>query len=350
RRWLLAANPGLAGLITGAIGPAWLHQPDSLTELLPLATSTAFQKKLAAVKQDRKEALSKFIFDRYHLALDTHSLFDVQVKRIHAYKRQLLNALRIMDLYRSLKDNPQLDILPRTFIFAGKAAPGYYLAKKIIQLIVTLAKQINSDTAIQDKLKVIFLENYNVSLAELIIPAADISEQISTAGKEASGTGNMKLMMNGAVTVGTLDGANVEIHEAVGDENIVIFGLTAEEAAACYQTGRCNPLAIYNQDERIRHCVNQLIDGSLPVIGDEFKPLYDYLLHPGGAFLELQDFAAYLEAQERLDRLFRNDHARWQVATTNIAHSGRFSSDRTVTEYADAIWRIRPSEPPASLI
>lgn len=350
RRWLLTANPGLARLITGTIGPAWLHRPDHLTELLPFATSTTFQQKLAAVKQDRKEALAKFIFDRYHLALDTRSLFDIQVKRIHAYKRQLLNALRIMDLYRLLKDNPQLDILPRTFIFAGKAAPGYYLAKKVIQLIVTLAKQINSDTAIQDKLKVIFLENYNVSLAELIIPAADISEQISTAGKEASGTGNMKFMMNGAVTVGTLDGANVEIREAVGDENIVIFGLTAEEVAACYQTGRCNPLTVYNQNERIRHCVNQLIDGSLPVIGDEFKPLYDYLLHPGGAFLELQDFAAYLEAQERLDRLFRNDRARWQVATTNIAHSGRFSSDRTVTEYADAIWHIRPSESPASLI
>jgi starch phosphorylase len=343
RRWLLAANPGLAGLITDTIGSAWLERPDALEKLLPFAASTAFQQKLAVVKQERKEALAKFIFDTQHITLDTRSLFDVQVKRIHAYKRQLLNALRIMELYQRLKANPGLDILPRTFIFAGKAAPGYYLAKKIIQLIVTLAKQINNDTAIQDKLKVVFLENYNVSLAERIIPAADISEQISTAGKEASGTGNMKFMLNGAITVGTLDGANVEISEAVGDENIVIFGLTAEEAAACYQTGQCDPLTIYNRNDRVRQCVNQLIDGSLPVIGDEFRPLYDYLLHPGGAFLELQDFAAYLDAQAKLDRLFRDEHARWQVATTNIAHAGRFSSDRTVREYADGIWHIQPS-------
>ncbi|BBB90667.1 MAG TPA: glycogen/starch/alpha-glucan phosphorylase [Methylomusa anaerophila] len=342
RRWLLSANPGLAGLITDTIGPGWLQRPNDLEKLLPFAADTAFQQKLAAVKQERKEALANYIFNKYRLALDPHSLFDVQVKRIHAYKRQLLNALRIMELYQRLKANPGLDILPRTFIFAGKAAPGYYLAKKIIQLIVTLSKQINNDTAIQDKLKVIFLENYNVSLAERIIPAADISEQISTAGKEASGTGNMKFMMNGAITVGTLDGANVEIREAVGDENIVIFGLTAGETAACYQTGRCNPLTIYNQDERVRNCVNQLIDGSLPVFGDEFRPLYDYLLHPGGAFLELQDFAAYLEAQTRIDRLFHDNPARWQAAATNIARSGRFSSDRTITEYANGIWHIHP--------
>lgn len=348
RRWLLAANPGLAGLITDTIGSAWLERPDALEKLLPFAASTAFQQKLAAVKQERKEALAKFIFDNYHISLDSHSLFDVQVKRIHAYKRQLLNALRIMALYQQLKANPGLDILPRTFIFAGKAAPGYYLAKKIIQLIVTLAKQINNDTSIQDKLKVVFLENYNVSLAERIIPAADISEQISTAGKEASGTGNMKFMMNGAITVGTLDGANVEIREAVGDKNIVIFGLNAEEAAACYQTGQCDPLNIYNQDERVRNCINQLIDGSLPVIGDEFRPLYDYLLHKNGAFLELQDFAAYLDAQAKIDRLFRDEPARWQVAVTNIAYSGRFSSDRTIREYADTIWHIRPSEPSAT--
>ncbi len=346
RRWLLSANPGLAGLITDTIGPAWLQRPTELERLLPFAASTAFQQKLTAVKQDRKEALAKFIFDNYHITLDTHSLFDVQVKRIHAYKRQLLNALRIMELYQRLKADPGLDILPRTFIFAGKAAPGYYLAKKVIQLIVTLAKQINNDPAIQDKLKIVFLENYNVSLAELIIPAADISEQISTAGKEASGTSNMKFMMNGAITIGTLDGANVEIREAVGAENIVIFGLTAEEAAACYQTGQCDPMIIYNQDERVRNCVNQLIDGSLPVIGDEFKPLYEYLLHPNGAFLELQDFAAYLDAQAKIDRLFRNEHGRWQMAIKNIAHSGRFSSDRTVKEYADAIWHIRPAEIP----
>jgi starch phosphorylase len=342
RRWLLTANPGLAGLITDTIGPAWLHQPEFLEKLLPYTGDAAFQQKLSAIKQDRKQALAKLILDKYQISLDVHSIFDVQVKRIHAYKRQLLNALRIMELYNRLKDNPQLDILPRTFIFAGKAAPGYYLAKQVIKLISTLAAVINHDPSIHHKLKVVFMENYGVTLAEMIIPAADISEQISTAGKEASGTSNMKFMLNGAITVGTLDGANVEIHAAVGDDNIAIFGLNAAQVAACYQTGHCNPLMVYNQDERVRRCVSQLIDGSLPVFGDEFKPLYDYLLHPNGAFLELQDFASYLDAQAKIDRLFRDDHARWQVAATNIAYSGRFSSDRTVGEYATDIWHIRP--------
>lgn len=348
RRWLLAANPGLAGLIADTIGPDWQRQPESLEKLLPYANDAAFQQKLSAVRQGRKQALAKFILDKYQISVDVHSIFDVQVKRIHAYKRQLLNALRVMELYNRLKNNPQLDILPRTFIFAGKAAPGYYLAKNIIKLITTLAEAINHDKSIQDKIKVVFMENYGVTLAERIIPAADISEQISTAGKEASGTSNMKFMMNGAITVGTLDGANVEIRDAVGDDNIVIFGLHAEQVAACYQTGQCDPLTIYNQDERVRRCFNQFIDGSLPVWGDEFKPLYDYLLHKNGAFLELQDFAAYLDAQAEIDRLFRDNHARWQVAATNIAHSGRFSSDRTVGEYATGIWHIRPSAGPAT--
>ncbi|HEY3423184.1 MAG TPA: glycogen/starch/alpha-glucan phosphorylase, partial [Negativicutes bacterium] len=337
RRWLLAANPGLAGLITDTIGPGWLRQPESLEKLLPYASDAGFQQKLSAVRQDRKQALAKFILDKYQISVDVYSIFDIQVKRIHAYKRQLLNALRVMELYNRLKDNPQLDILPRTFIFAGKAAPGYYLAKKVIKLITTLAEVINHDKSIHDKLKVVFMENYGVTLAERIIPAADISEQISTAGKEASGTSNMKFMMNGAITVGTLDGANVEIRDAVGDNNIAIFGLHAEQVAACYQTGQCNPLTVYNQDERVQRCVSQLIDGSLPVFGDEFKLLYDYLLHQNGAFLELQDFAAYLDAQAKIDRLFRDDNARWQVAAINIAHSGRFSSDRTVGEYAAGI-------------
>lgn len=345
RRWLLSANPGLADLITASIGPAWLRQPETLEKLLPYAGDASFQQKLAAIKCQRKQALAKWIGDRYQISLDSDSIFDVQIKRIHAYKRQLLNALRIMDLYNRLKDNPGLDIPPRTFIFAGKAAPGYYLAKKIIQLICTLAKQINADSSIQGKIKIVFVENYGVTLAERIIPAADISEQISTAGKEASGTSNMKFMMNGAITVGTLDGANVEIREAVGEDNIIIFGLTAEEVAACYQTGQCDPMIVYHQNERARRCVNQLIDGSLPVIGDELKPLYDYLLQKDGHFLELRDFASYLEAQEKIDRLFRNERDRWRMAVTNIAHSGRFSSDRTVREYADNIWHIRPSFP-----
>lgn len=343
RRWLLVANPELAGLITDTIGPEWVRQPNELSRLLPFADDGGFRQRLAAVKQERKQALAKFIGDKYGISLDTSSIFDVQVKRIHIYKRQLLNILRIIDLYNRLKDNPSMDVLPRTFIFAGKAAPGYYLAKKVIKLINTLAERINNDETINNKLKMVFIENYNVSLAELIIPAADVSEQISTAGKEASGTGNMKFMMNGAITVGTLDGANVEIREAVGEGNIVIFGLKAEEVPS-----RINSLQIYNGDEQIRRCVNQLADGSLSIISDEFKPLYDYLVHGSGEFCELQDFAAYLEAQATIDRLFRDEHARWQVAATNIAHAGRFSSDRTITEYADGIWHIQ-SSPSGSL-
>ncbi len=342
RRWLLHANPGLADLITEAIGPAWVQQPSELAKLHPLVDDAAFGQKLAAVKQAQKRALAKYIAEHGQLCVDPHALFDVQVKRIHGYKRQLLNALRIMELYNRLRDNPNLDVLPRTFIFAGKAAPGYDLAKKVIRLINALAAKINADKAIQDKIKVVFLEDYGVSLAERIIPAADISEQISTAGKEASGTSNMKLMMNGAITVGTLDGAVVEIREAVGDDNIVIFGLNAQEADACYRSENGDPMHIYHQDERVRRCINQLIDGSLTADRYEFKLLYDHLIRTKSEFLELQDFAAYLEAQERIDDLFRQPQRRWRVAGVNIACSGRFSSDRTVDEYATEIWKIHP--------
>lgn len=343
RRWLLGANPELAALITETISPEWVHNPVELSRLLPFAEDSIFQQRLADVRQERKQALARFIGDKYGISLDTESIFDVQVKRIHTYKRQLMNALRIMDLYNRLKDNPELDVLPRTFIFAGKAAPGYYLAKKVIKLINTLAALINNDSAVNGKLKVVFIENYNVSLAELIIPAADISEQISTAGKEASGTGNMKFMMNGAIAVGTLDGANIEIRDAVGGDNIVTFGLTAEEVANCQANGRGNPLALYNSDERIRRCVNQLVDGSLSAIADEFKPLFDYLLYGSGEFCELADFALYIEAQDKVDGLFHDEKARWRKATVNIACSGRFASDNTVREYAREIWHVSSS-------
>ena len=264
------------------------------------------------------------------------------LKRIHAYKRQLMNALRIMHLYNRLKENPGLDVAPRTFIFAGKAAPGYFLAKKIIKLINTLASVINNDAAINGKIKVVFIENYGVSLAELIIPAADVSEQISTASKEASGTGNMKFMMNGAVTVGTLDGANVEIREVVGDDNIVIFGLRADEVINICQNNQCNPWGLYQEDQRIKKVLDQLVDGSLPGKPDEFKPLFEYLVHGQGEFLELQDFHAYLEAQDKIDRLFRDRPTWGRMMANNIAGSGVFSSDHTVTEYAIDIWHLRP--------
>ncbi len=342
RRWLLAANPELAALVTDTIGPAWVQRPGELERLLPFAADGAFRQRLAGVRRERKLALAKFVGDKYGLSLDPESIFDVQVKRIHAYKRQLLNVLRIMDLYWRLKDNPGLGVRPRTFIFAGKAAPGYYLAKKVIKLINTLAASINYDKTVNDRLKVLFVENYNVSLAELIIPAADISEQISTAGKEASGTGNMKFMMNGALTVGTLDGANVEIREAVGEDNIIIFGLQADEVAGCRATGRGNPLLIYNSDEQVRRCVNWLADGSLSAIRDEFKPLFDYLVYDG-QYCELADFAAYIGAQAKADELLADEVTHWQSAAINIARSGTFASDETVRAYADDIWGVRPS-------
>lgn len=342
RRWLLKANPQLAKLITDTIGPSWVYHSTDLNRLLFYANDVALQEKLAVVKLECKAALAKFIKDKYGFEIDVNSIFDIHVKRIHAYKRQLLNVLRIMDLYNLLKENPELDIVPRTFIFAGKAAPGYHIAKKVIKLINTLAVVINNDSSIKNKIKVVFIENYGVTLAEMIIPAADVSEQISTASKEASGTGNMKFMMNGAITIGTLDGANVEINEEVGSENIVIFGLKANEVMEICRYDQCNPRYIYENNPRIKKVVNQLIDGSLPGNHDEFRVLFDYLVHGKGDFFELQDFDAYLDAQAKIDNLYRDPRKWWKMAAHNIARSGVFSSDHTVLEYAIDIWHIRP--------
>lgn len=343
RRWLLKANPELAALLNETIGTSWIYHPTDLNRLRFYVKDAGFQEKLAAVKLAKKQALADFVKAKYGIELDVNSIFDIHVKRIHVYKRQLLNVLRIMELYNRLKENPDLDIVPRTFIFAGKAAPGYLLAKKVIKLINTLATVINKDPSIKNKIKVVFIENYGVSLAEMIFPAADVSEQISTASKEASGTGNMKFMMNGAVTVGTLDGANVEIREMVGDDNIVIFGLRAEEVIEICANNQCNPRAIYQGDARVKKIVDQLVDGTLPVSHDEFRPLYDYLVHGQGDFFELQDFDAYLQAQAKIDALFRDKPTWWRMAGNNIASSGVFSSDHTVTEYAIDIWHLRPA-------
>lgn len=340
RRWLLSANPELAELVNQTIGPDWVRRPDELTKLLPYATDAGFQEQLAIVRRKRKEAFAKLVGGKYGVILDVDSIFDVQVKRIHLYKRQLLNVLRILELYNRLRDNPTLNIRPRTFIFAGKAAPGYYLAKRIIKLINTLATVINGDDTIGDRLKIVFIENYNVSAAELIIPASDISEQISTAGTEASGTSNMKFMLNGAITVGTLDGANVEIQEAIGADNIFIFGLDAEAVAARLKEGR-QPLDIYNGDARLQRCVSQFIDGTLSPMREDFRPLYDHLIYGGGEFFELEDFAAFIDVQDRVSELFADGQKRWQIATANIAAAGAFSSDRTVREYAQQIWHLK---------
>lgn len=342
RRWLLKANPELAELISEAISPGWLTCPQDLSQLLRYNQDSGFQDGLAAIKLGKKEALAQYISSKYQLTLNVNSIFDIQIKRIHSYKRQILNVLHILDLYNRLKANPDLAITPRTFIFAGKAAPGYYIAKQTIKLINIMAELINKDTTIQDKLKVVFLENYSVSLGELLFPAADVSEQISTASKEASGTGNMKFMMNGAITIGTLDGANVEIHHAVGDENIFIFGLRAEQVLNYYQHGGYCAWDIYNSDQRIKTVLEQLVNGFFPKEKEEFRPLYDYLLLNNDEFFVLKDFAAYADAHVRLEERYQHKREWLKMSITNIAHSGNFSSDRTISEYAKGIWNIKP--------
>lgn len=342
RRWLAKANPDLAALITEAIGPGWLAHPDELANLHRFAHDSGFQSRIKSVKQANKERLANYIQGKMGIAVDVNSIFDVQIKRIHAYKRQTLNALHILDLYNRLKADPDLDIEPRTFIFAGKSATGYYLAKRIIKFINTLAQIINNDPAIGGKIKVVFLENYSVSLAELIIPAADVSEQISTASKEASGTGNMKLMMNGAITIGTLDGATIEIKDEVGDNNIVIFGLTAEQVLNYYKFGGYNVLDIYNGNPRIKLVVDQLVNGFLPVSPDEFDCIHHSLMRTNDEYFVLKDFADYAAAQDRLNSLYSKQRCWQAMAINNIAFSGRFASDRTVSEYAIGIWKIKP--------
>jgi len=266
--------------------------------------------------------------------VDANSIFDVHIKRLHAYKRQLLNVLHIMHLYNCLRDNPRLDMIPRTFIFGAKAAPGYQLAKQEIKLINTLADKINNDTSIENKLKVVFMEDYKVSLAEKIIPAADVSEQISTT----SGTGNMKLMMNGAITVATLDGANIEIRDEVGDDNIIIFGMTEREVLDYYRHGGYSAIEHYNGDPRIRTAVDQLINGFFPVSNVEFMDIYNHLLLHNDEYFVLKDFNAYVEAHKWVDELYRQKSKWTRMSINNIAHSGVFSSDGTISEYATGIW------------
>ncbi len=342
RRWLLKANPALSNLITQTIGTNWIKFPIDLISLHDYAEDASFLEKLRDVKKQNKAALAKFIKEKYDFSVDTDSIFDVQVKRMHAYKRQLLNVLHIMDLYNRLRENPDLDIVPRTYIFGAKASPSYVFAKTTIKLINTLAQKINNDKSIKDKLKVVFLENYRVSLAEMIFPASDLSEQISTAGKEASGTGNMKFMMNGAVTIGTMDGANIEICEVVGQENMFIFGLTAQEVAEYYQNGHYCSWDIYANDLRVKTVLDQLVNGYFPVAAEEFRNLHTDLLHNNDVFFVLKDFASYANAQHQVDQTFRDQQKWLKMSLENIAHSGKFSSDRSITEYATSIWHLKP--------
>jgi starch phosphorylase len=345
RRWLLKVNPALAGLISETVGDSWLSYPCEMLGLIEYAKDGAFQDRLAEIKRHNKNELARYVKSRQGITLDLDSIFDSQIKRIHGYKRQTLNVFHVMHLYNRLKAEPDMELIPRTFIFSGKAAPGYHQAKKTIKLINALAEVVNNDKTIHDKLKVIFIENYNVSAAEIIIPGSDVSEQIPAASREACGTGNMKYMMNGAVTIGTLDGGNIEIQRAVGDDNIITFGLTAEEVLHYYRHGGYNAWDIYNQDDRVRAVLDQLVNGFFPIGQEEFRSLYDAFLHHNDEYFVLKDFAGYLAAQIELERRYRNQRHWLSMCTHNIAHSGKFSGDRTFTEYAMDIWQLRPDEP-----
>lgn len=338
RRWLMKANPKLTNFLKETIGDSFIKHPTDMEAFKDYASDKSVQERLYDIKLSNKNKFADYLRINQGISIDPNSLFDVHVKRIHAYKRQLLNCLRIMELYRRIIENPNLDIVPRTFIFAGKAAPGYYLAKKTIELINAVANKINNDSRANKKIKIVFLENYRVSLAETIIPAADLSEQISTTTKEASGTSNMKFMMNGAVTIATLDGANVEIKDEVGDENIIIFGLTKGEVLDYYQKGGYCALDMINKDYRIKQVTDDIINGFYCDDREKFRVIYEHLVNYNDEFFVLKDFDSYLKAQNKVDNLYR-DFSKWQsMCAINIAHSGVFSSDRTIQEYASGIW------------
>lgn len=341
RRWLYSCNPPLSALITEAIGTGWVTNLDELEKLLPLADDKSFVERVAAVKRQNKVDFCAYASDAWRTKFDPDSMFDVQIKRLHEYKRQLLNALHVVRLYLDAKRDPKALAAPRTVLFGAKAAPGYRLAKLIIKLINGIADVVNGDVDLQGRLRVAFMPNYRVSLAERVIPAADLSEQISTAGKEASGTGNMKLSMNGALTIGTLDGANVEIREAVGEENFFLFGLTTPQVAELQRTGY-NPRAVYEKNARLREVIDLVANGFFSSEEPSlFKPLTDSLLDHD-QYMILEDFDAYVECQKRVSDAYQDSVSWHSKAIRNIAKMGMFSSDRTIREYANEIWGAKP--------
>jgi len=341
RRWLLFSNPGLAGLISSRIGGGWVKNLSELRKLETHLPDPEFRRQWRQIGQQVKSNLASYIHQRCGVDVDASSMFDVMVKRIHEYKRQHLKALHIITLYQRLKRNPGLDIVPRTFIFGGKAAPGYFMAKLIIKLINSVAEVVNKDASIGDRLKVVFIPDFNVTLGQCVYPAADLSEQLSTAGKEASGTGNMKFAMNGALTIGTLDGANIEIRQEAGEENFFLFGLTTPEVAALKASGY-RPREFYELNSGLREALDSLVSGQFSR-GDTnlFRPLYDSLLYHDD-YLLLADYQSYIDCQDRVDQAYRDTDAWTRMSILNTARMGKFSSDRSIREYCADIWDVKP--------
>ena len=347
RRFLLHANPLLAEWVTGKIGDEWITNLSHIKELEVYADDRKCQKEFMNIKYKNKKRLAEYIKKHNGIDVDPRSIFDVQVKRLHEYKRQLLNILHVMYLYNDIKEHPEKEFYPRTFVFGAKAAAGYKIAKLTIKLINSVADVINNDASIEGKLKVVFIEDYKVSNAEIIFAAADVSEQISTASKEASGTGNMKFMLNGALTIGTMDGANVEIVEEVGEENAFIFGLSSDEVINYEQNGGYDPMKIFNEDMDVRKVLMQLINGFYaPDDPERFRDIYNSLLNTKSTdvadrYFILKDFRAYIEAQKAVEEAYK-DEKRWaKSAILNVANAGKFSSDRTIEEYVKDIWKLK---------
>ncbi|NLY42332.1 MAG: glycogen/starch/alpha-glucan phosphorylase, partial [Desulfovibrionales bacterium] len=342
RRWLYQCNPALSDLITSAIGPKWVTDLEQLQGLAAFADDAGFQQHWQEVKRLNKKLLARYVLRKLGVGVNPSTLFDVQIKRIHEYKRQLLNVLHVVTLYNRIRRNPASTITQRTVFFAGKAAPGYFQAKLIIKLINSVAQIVNADSAVNNQLKVLFLPNYCVSQAEKIIPATELSEQISTAGMEASGTGNMKFAINGALTIGTLDGANVEIREMVGAENFFLFGLTEDEVLKLRASGYM-PAAIYDDSLELKHALDMIATGYFsPEQPDLFRPIIDALLVHGDYYMVLADYASYIAKQLEVDLMYQDQAAWTRMSILNTAKMGMFSSDRSVMEYAQNIWKIAP--------
>ena len=341
RRWLCQSNPELCELLNDCIGEGYVKDASELSKFKKFETDKSVLKRLMEIKQIKKRQLADYAIKKYNVELDPETVFDVQAKRMHEYKRQLLNVMNIISLYADLKENPDLNVLPQTFIFGAKAASGYLRAKQIIKLICYLAEDIKKHPKIHEKLNVVYLENYNVTMAEKLMPASDVSEQISLAGKEASGTGNMKFMINGAITIGTMDGANVEMSEAVGEDNIFIFGLRADEVEEVWNKGY-NASQYYNQNDRLRKVIEMLIKG---FNGESFSDMANYLLTGSPVadpYMCMADFESYYTAQKQLKALYTEDKQRWsKISLNNIAGAGIFSADRSIKEYADHIWNLK---------